>query len=168
MKIFQLMLVMTLGLAVLCDTPEDQEEIGLLSEPVLELARCSVDGFKDWYVVGSFCAKHFTQKHSFPDAEKACRAKHPRGHLISLHDGTMNNDVKALTRSQAWIGGYKLDCGRDWIWTDGSKWCYQNWVPGEPNNSGRCAHINWHTHGKFDDTRCCNRKTFICAFPLAQ
>ncbi|XP_062387058.1 lectin-like [Sardina pilchardus] len=163
MKIFRLMLMMTLGIPVLCARE--------IHKPTLNLTECPIKGYKIWYMVGPYCARHFHKPLEFGKAELRCRKQHADGHLISVHNNKTNNELTILTGSwhtEAWIGGYRLPCVNDFVWTDGSKWDYHNWVPGEPNGSADCIQINWHTSGKFDDAKCCGKRSFVCAFLIKQ
>ena len=38
----------------------------------------------------------------------------------------------------AWLGGYQNSNGADepWRWSDGSAWDFENWMSGQPSNSG--------------------------------
>ncbi|KAL2099096.1 hypothetical protein ACEWY4_005576 [Coilia grayii] len=149
--LFKLMLVMTFGCSV------------------LSFQGCPTQGYREWVIVGSHCAKHFHEEHNFGEAERICQGQHENGHLISVHDGKANDDLRVLTGNwykRTWIGGQKMPYANSWMWTDGSKWNYQNWVPGEPDGIGDCVQINYHTPGKFDDVQCWSKRGFVCAFPI--
>ncbi|XP_062387056.1 lectin-like isoform X2 [Sardina pilchardus] len=159
MKIFRLMLVMAVGFPVLSGKE--------IQKSTLKLSGCPIQGYKAWFKVGPYCAQHFHQSLGFGKAELRCRGEHADGHLISVHNGKMNDELKTLTGSwysEAWIGGYKIPCTNDFAWTDGSKWDYHNWVPGQPDGSSDCVQINWHTPGMFDDADCCDQRSYVCAF----
>ena len=47
-----------------------------------------------------------------------------------------------------------MDDQNVWGWSDGSKWSYTNWSPGNPNNRGGMQDyvtINFNNPGQWDD-----------------
>ena len=66
-----------------------------------------------------------------------------------------------------WIGGKSGNTGEDWSWTDGSRWSYTNWGPGQPSGGygdGSCVHINWNGgQGYWADSNCDNEYSYFCS-----
>uniref|UniRef100_H2ZUB7 C-type lectin domain-containing protein n=2 Tax=Latimeria chalumnae TaxID=7897 RepID=H2ZUB7_LATCH len=108
---------------------------------------------------------------NFASAEMHCR-RFQNGRLVSIHNYCQNQAVYRLTRKgcralRVWIGGFELFKSYKFIWTDGSSWNYNNWVPGQPDNTANvedCVEMNWHTRSKWNDHGCYNRKPFVCHY----
>uniref|UniRef100_A0A4W5JV49 C-type lectin domain-containing protein n=1 Tax=Hucho hucho TaxID=62062 RepID=A0A4W5JV49_9TELE len=71
--------------------------------------------------------------------------------LASVHNYWENNNLQQLVLKNTgqhhatWIGGSDAVQNRQWFWSDGSKFDYQNWEKREPNNYGGrepCIHMN--------------------------
>ena len=58
------------------------------------------------------------------------------GDLASVGSAAENNFIRSLSSEGLWLGG--TDSGQEgrFVWTDGTAWTYQNWAPGQPDNSG--------------------------------
>ncbi|XP_030641610.1 galactose-specific lectin nattectin-like [Chanos chanos] len=69
-------------------------------------------------------------------------------------------------RTRTWIGGLKyLKTGR-FIWLDGARWSYADWLPGEPNDTvGVEDCVELLSNGKFNDMPCWDLRAFICSYP---
>ncbi|XP_048861446.1 lectin-like isoform X1 [Brienomyrus brachyistius] len=133
--------------------------------------RCG--GQRYWQKVGRYCAKYFNTPSSFADAESACRQAASGGHLVSVHDEQTNADVLAIvleynpSSPRIWLGGQRFGQSNTFIWTDGSPWDFEKWVPDQPDNAGNhenCVEMNWKDLGEWNDDWCIKRKPFICAF----
>ena len=63
-----------------------------------------------------------------------------------------------------WVGGYRTGSGNDFEWEDGSSWDYDNWAPGQPDNSnGNQDHVLIHWSGSmWDDNG--PEQLLICLF----
>lgn len=68
------------------------------------------------------------------------------GHLVSIGSEAENEFVRVEFGNalgvdrRVWIGCTDEGSEGSWRWSDGSKLSYQNWNPGEPNNSGGTEH----------------------------
>jgi len=84
------------------------------------------------------CYKFISTATFWTDAGKTCKSatNSTTANLASVHDITTFNFLKTLTKSRAWLGGFRVTVTSAWQWTDGSKWSYSNWEHGEPNNYG--------------------------------
>ncbi|XP_028668155.1 lectin-like [Erpetoichthys calabaricus] len=135
---------------------------------------CPLKNFSDWYVVGSYCVKYFGQPQlNFSEAEFFCRKTVIGGHMVSVHSEEANSQILVLTMKfnasnpRIWMGGLELFRTNRFIWTDGSDWNYDAWVPGQPDNTANiedCVEMNWKANGKWNDGKCNLEKPFICAF----
>ncbi|XP_036407680.1 lectin-like [Megalops cyprinoides] len=134
---------------------------------------CDINKYADWYRVGSYCLKYFNTSLNFSDAEFFCRNAAPGGHLVSVHSEQANTDLLCIvmkhnaSHPRIWMGGMELFQSNKFIWIDGSRWEYQNWVPGQPDNTRNkedCVEMNWSRTGKWNDDTCSNKKTVVCSF----
>jgi len=89
------------------------------------------------------CYKFVQKKITWSEAHRECLSMIPtssppalpvtRGPLPSIRDEEENHFVDSLLLAahlDAWLGGHLLGDG-SWIWTDGSKWTYDNWRCGQ-------------------------------------
>ncbi|XP_043940808.1 lectin-like [Protopterus annectens] len=113
---------------------------------------------------------------AFTDAEMYCRRHGTNGHLVSIHDAKLNKLVLHLvkhTRGKSphstWIGGMRFLKTENFIWTDGSKWDYNSWLPGEPNNLQQkelCSEMYTADYkpGLWNDADCTKKNPFVCFY----
>ena len=77
------------------------------------------------------------------------------GELASVPDKDTNDFLsyaEVTGGRRSWIGGQKVD--GEWTWSDGTPWDFENWLPGQPDNSdNRQAYvsINFGRVEKWDD-----------------
>lgn len=72
--------------------------------------------------------------------------------LASIENTNENEIITGLIEGfeHLWIGGSK-ESGSSWEWSDGTKWAFDNWNTGEPNNAGgneNCLEIT--SNGKWN------------------
>merc|ERR1712013_384975 len=96
------------------------------------------------------------------------------GNLASIRSREENEFVESLTsryNSYHWIGGSDAVSEGEWVWSDGSSWVYQNWLPDKPDGgrNKNCLaidtmlHVNRPGDGKWRDWSCSQDKPFfIC------
>ncbi|KAG9330489.1 hypothetical protein JZ751_024203, partial [Albula glossodonta] len=133
---------------------------------------CKKANGTNWYKVGSYCVKHFKGPVNFGVAESNCARQAPGGHLVSLHNEEENSAVHCIimkysaSSPRTWMGGLQIPSTKTYIWTDGSPWDYQAWVPGEPKqtNSEHCVEMNWKENEKWNDVKCLEELGYVCAF----
>ncbi|KAG9329801.1 hypothetical protein JZ751_029572, partial [Albula glossodonta] len=121
---------------------------------------CNKWGYTSWYRVGSYCSN--------------CARQAPGGHLVSLHSEQENSAVLSIimkysaSSPRTWMGGLQIPSTKTYIWTDGSPWNYDAWVPGEPSHGKQehCLEMNWSEHGKWNDLACWKKLGYMCAFKL--
>ncbi|KAM4611391.1 C-type lectin lectoxin-Thr1-like isoform 1-T2 [Polymixia lowei] len=164
------------------DIEEDDEEMRMIEEQKeeqdegkCEMPRaCSLNAYKDWYRMGSYCIKYFRTPQNFSNAEMNCRSAAPGGHLVSVHNSEQNSNLLCVVmkfnahKPRIWMGGFELFQSGRYVWTDASSWNFQAWTPGEPtnrwNNKEDCVEMNWSKIGKWNDHSCHLDKPYVCSF----
>ncbi|XP_035263504.1 macrophage mannose receptor 1 [Anguilla anguilla] len=121
-------------------------------------------------IINKICYQFFRGPKRADDAELFCQDSFQNGHLASvtsryLHQQMMRlmiQDGGAYTRT--WIGGLRyLETGR-FIWLDGSRWSYADWLSGEPSNTAGVENcVELLSNGKFNDMPCWDLRAFICS-----
>ncbi|KAL1261850.1 hypothetical protein QQF64_007115 [Cirrhinus molitorella] len=105
---------------------------------------------------------------TWKDAEVTCLDH--GGNLASVHSHGEHDFIKGLVKSSKtfWIGGFDAVSEGTWFWSDGSKMKFTLWSPTEPNNQGgveHCIETNFRAKGLWNDQKCTNKLTFVCARP---
>merc|ERR1712154_571026 len=98
------------------------------------------------------CYKYFKSWKSWSEARASCQAA--GGDLASAGDEATNDFLSGLTSFRAWIGGRRVaTASREWIWTDGTTWGFENWSWGNPNNfiAQNSLVINYGRRGQWND-----------------
>ncbi|XP_039599137.1 lectin-like [Polypterus senegalus] len=122
-----------------------------------------------WVSYSGKCYQYFPIKKTWIDAELYCVSL--GGNLASVHSRADNQFISSLIRSRdatgptSWLGGSNCVQTSSWLWTDGSKWDFASWNPGEPNNVGgieHCLHTNYKAQGGWNDIICANQYLFVC------
>ena len=85
--------------------------------------------------------------------------------LASIHSSSDNVQViGAINSTNGWIGFTDIAAESEWKWVDGTNEAlYENWSPGQPDQSGEedCAQIL--ADGTWSDTNCSSKKNyFVC------
>jgi len=121
------------------------------------------------------CYKFIQKKGTWSEARRDCLSKvispNPpklpitRVNLVSIKDDEENHFVDSLLVPShcqgAWIGGHLLGDG-SWLWTDGSKWTYDNWKCGQNVREDSLflkANGDWNV-GRFSDILC----GYVCQY----
>ncbi|XP_047436565.1 ladderlectin-like [Mugil cephalus] len=103
-------------------------------------------------------------------AEKNCQSL--GGNLASVRNIYEYHKIQWLIlhkthrQQQAWIGGSDCQQNGVWLWSDGTRFHYSNWCPGEPNNGQRaqhCLQINYGASKCWDDVQCNVHRPSVCA-----
>ncbi|KAL7881588.1 hypothetical protein AOLI_G00084360 [Acnodon oligacanthus] len=122
-------------------------------------------------VINSKCYQFFRGPKRAADAEFFCQQQFPDGHLASVTSSYIHQHMMVLMdknggRRRTWIGGLRyLDTER-FIWLDGTRWGYADWLPGEPNNTAGVENcVELLSNGKFNDMPCWDLRAFICSYP---
>uniref|UniRef100_A0AAY5L9C5 C-type lectin domain-containing protein n=1 Tax=Esox lucius TaxID=8010 RepID=A0AAY5L9C5_ESOLU len=105
-----------------------------------------------WANYGKVCYQYVSILASWTDAELICLQL--GGNLASVHSLSEYN--------------FLLSEGV-WLWSDGSRFTYQKWNRGEPNNAGgreNCMQMNFGAEGGQNDSNCVLQNPFMCARKL--
>ncbi|KAL2081420.1 hypothetical protein ACEWY4_023273 [Coilia grayii] len=123
-------------------------------------------------IIDGRCYRFFRGPMKAPDAEYFCQRNFPQGHLASvtnsyIHQQMMNLMAQNGGYTRTWIGGLRyLDTGR-FIWLDGAHWDYADWLVGEPNNTAGVENcVELLSDSKFNDMPCWDLRAYICSYPL--
>ncbi|KAG8000566.1 Lectin, partial [Nibea albiflora] len=118
------------------------------------------------------CYEFFRGPKKAVDAELFCQQHFHGGHLASITSRNIHAKIMTMMKHQhgrdtrTWVGGLRyLDSGR-FVWLDGSRWTYADWLSGEPNNTSNLEDcIEVLPTGKFNDFTCREPQAFICSYP---
>ncbi|XP_051983299.1 ladderlectin [Xyrauchen texanus] len=122
-----------------------------------------------WSKFGSQCFKYFDEWKTWAEAEQQC-IDHG-GNLVSIHSAASHNFLKTFVQKQAdtmtrtWIGGHDATQDYIWFWSDGSKFDYNDWHSGEPNNGGeseKCVEMAYGVELRWNDANCGTRLPSVC------
>ena len=148
----------------------------LLKSPecnIISILGCPVG----WHKYDEKCLKYFQTQKTWKEASESCKKISSRSDLVSVPDAATNEFIltKVATADQdkvgrVWTGGHQNSAGT-WVWSDGSRWSYADWYPGEPNNAGgdedylEIITLNYPTakyKGKWNDHRNSHKAAYIC------
>ncbi|XP_027143949.1 galactose-specific lectin nattectin-like isoform X24 [Larimichthys crocea] len=120
--------------------------------------RCRGGG---WRRYGKIYYRYFSSSRTWARAQYYCRAI--GGNLASVHSTYENNVIRAVARNRAvWIGFSDAQQNGYWFWSDGTRFNYQKWCSGQPDNSGRKQHCAYKRGTCWDDVSCSSRLPFVC------
>ncbi|XP_051256190.1 ladderlectin-like [Dicentrarchus labrax] len=105
---------------------------------------------------------------TWADAEKHCQSF--GANLASIHNVYDYHVVQHLIlrmtheQKQAWVGGSDAQQEGYWFWSDGTRFVYNNWCSGEPNdaNGQHCLQINFSVKKCWDDVQCHYKLPSVC------
>ncbi|XP_056154616.1 ladderlectin-like [Lampris incognitus] len=126
-----------------------------------------------WSGFGSRCFIYINSPRSWPQAEQYC--VHFGATLASVHSSNEYYFIQEVVRRRTgefprtWIGGIDAVQENLWFWSDGSRFDYQNWLRGEPNNSAggeHCIEMNFGDPKQWNDSICGGQRGFVCAKTL--
>ncbi|XP_041091572.1 lectin-like [Polyodon spathula] len=141
--------------------------------PAEENEPCDIEALSNCTKIGSWCYQYFPGPLSFYSANEFCRNRGCGGRLASIHSYKENKLVFKLVRKgspslqRAWIGGLRFPKSNLFIWTDGTKWDYTNWAPGQPDNwhnDEDCVHFTQCHPSLWNDLSCSTPQGFVCKF----
>ncbi|XP_042560807.1 ladderlectin-like [Clupea harengus] len=102
-----------------------------------------------WTPYGTRCFQFVSTARTWAESESHCVAM--GGNLASVHSIAEYSFIQELIRKRTqgaprtWIGGYDAAQEGLWFWSDGSRFDYTNWAPGQPDNAGgeHCVEMNF-------------------------
>ncbi|KAM9400880.1 uncharacterized protein ACWYII_030681 isoform 1-T2 [Salvelinus alpinus] len=137
---------------------------------------------KGWHRYKKHCYHYFPFMSTWPEAERKCL--HLRGNLASVHSLPQYRFLQSVIRKstkkfqRTWIGANDAIKEGLWLWSDGSRFIYQNWAPGQPSNSDHfvvndnsnsrehCMEMNYGASRGQNDSPCWNKRPFLCSRKL--
>lgn len=121
-----------------------------------------------WDHFGHQCFVFIDSRKTWTEAEGYCLFED--ANLATVHGPEENRFLQALTRGEShefpvsWIGGYDAIHMNNWMWTDGSRFDYENWaVDYEPRRTQSCLKMNYGYQKKWINSHCNDTLPFICA-----
>uniref|UniRef100_I3JB01 C-type lectin domain-containing protein n=2 Tax=Oreochromis niloticus TaxID=8128 RepID=I3JB01_ORENI len=140
-----------------------------ISYQVRMLSRCP----RGWTRFRRRCFVYIPRAMSWAHAERNCLSM--GAHLASVHRSSEYRLIQKLTRPHGfrttWIGGTNASGKHVWLWSDGSRFHYTHWCPGEPNNglgNQHCLQINYSGSKCWDDVQCDSHRPSICARKISR
>ncbi|KAL1279900.1 hypothetical protein QQF64_014500 [Cirrhinus molitorella] len=122
-----------------------------------------------WETFERICYKFFDDLKTWAEAEKQCVDLD--GNLASVHSQATHNFLKDFVRGhgrripRVWIGAYDATQDDIWFWSDGSRFDYNNWQTGEPNNyrgPEQCVEMSSGGGQRWNDAQCSTQLNFVC------
>ena len=127
--------------------------------------------------------KYFSTPKTWKEASQSCRQLSSKpSYLVSVPDAATNKFILTAVATpdqdkigRIWTGGHQNSAGA-WVWSDGAKWSFADWYPGEPNNAGgdedylEIITLNYPTDkykGKWNDHRDSHKAPYICQLPTS-
>ncbi|XP_045544740.1 ladderlectin-like [Salmo salar] len=123
-----------------------------------------------WTKYKSRCFMFVNNAMTWPQAENHCLSF--QANLASIKDCVENYNLQQLVlrntgqHQPTWIGGFNSVQNKLWFWSDGSKFDYQSWGQGEPNNYGgneHCLQMNAGGDKTWNDLNCEVKLPMVCA-----
>ena len=105
---------------------------------------------------------------TWEEARQNCLAA--GGDLASILSAQDQSKINNLTESKPyyWIGLNDRAVEGTFVWSDGSALGFTNWNFAQPDDGGGsedCAHVNFPTHGEWNDLPCSLKIKSICKIP---
>ncbi|CAK6973345.1 chondrolectin-like%2C partial [Scomber scombrus] len=122
-----------------------------------------------WTRIYGRCFRYISRPLRWAQAEKYCQRL--GGNLASIHSNWQYRSIQRMIKRachvlrETWIGGSDAQEEKTWLWSDGTRFRFQKWCRGEPNNHLRSQHCLTMNHSAckcWDDNHCWRRKPFVC------
>eukprot|EP00063_Salmo_salar_P037511 XP_014012346.1 PREDICTED: ladderlectin-like [Salmo salar] len=132
-----------------------------------------------WPRYATHCYHYVPVRSTWPEAERRCLRL--GGNLASVHSLPQYRFLQSVIRKstrkvqRTWIGANDAIKEGLWLWSDGSRFNYQNWGPGQPSNynhgvikdntNGRkhCMEMNYGASRCQNDAPCWFTFPFLCS-----
>ncbi|XP_029283126.1 galactose-specific lectin nattectin [Cottoperca gobio] len=121
-----------------------------------------------WSLFGRQCFLFIDSPKTWAEAEGYCLFE--AANLASVHSNVENHFIQALTRADThdfpltWIGGNDCVHFGFWMWSDGSKFQYDNWFEDyKVDRKERCLQMNYEYNKKWHYAFCDEMHPFVCA-----
>ncbi|XP_031417283.1 galactose-specific lectin nattectin-like isoform X1 [Clupea harengus] len=124
----------------------------------------------DCQPLGTRCFKFVSTARSWAESERHCVAM--GGNLASVHSIDEYSFIQDMIRKQTyrnlrtWIGGYDAVKEGLWFWSDGSRFNFITWSPGNPDNylgKEHCIQMNHGGSRLWNDSPCQLACPSVCA-----
>ncbi|XP_029598180.1 ladderlectin-like isoform X2 [Salmo trutta] len=160
--------------------PIESEEMGAKEKRELQTRSSSCP--PGWHRYGTCCYHYVPFLVNWPEAEHYCLLL--GGNLASVHSLSQYNFLQSVIQSSAnraqitWIGANDAIKEGLWLWSDGSRFSYQNWGQRQPDNynygagndntNGRehCMEMNYGGDFRQNDAPCWKQLPFMCSRKL--
>ncbi|XP_022625699.1 ladderlectin-like [Seriola dumerili] len=147
------------------------EEIPNTQSPLGSVHHCSSEYYcpKGWTYFGKKCFTFIDSPKTWAEAEIYCLFE--GANLASIHCYEESHFVMSLTRGdtnsfpQTWIGGFSAIHPGFWMWSDGSKFHYENWHHDHSSDGPdkACLKINYKYDLKWYYESCTESLPFVCS-----
>uniref|UniRef100_A0AC34QUA1 C-type lectin domain-containing protein n=1 Tax=Panagrolaimus sp. JU765 TaxID=591449 RepID=A0AC34QUA1_9BILA len=116
----------------------------------------------------SLCLRFEKNSSAFIIAEDNC--VNFGGHLVSIHDGFTNNFIaqnaglyfNSNSETEYWIGGSDMYTLKNWTWTDGTPFVFNEWNH-QKNATGEDCIGQSLADGRWNADNCFNKKPYVCS-----
>jgi len=133
-------------------------------ETIDEDGACPCDRVEDDGDVYLFCSTD----RAWTAAQRRCASWNY--HLLTIDDAAEDDfafdEILRVDDSRRWWIGYTDQrVEGTWVWEDGTPSGYENWGPGEPNDTGSgedCGQLNRYSDGTWNDEPCTRTLPFVC------
>ncbi|KAH7721298.1 CBN-CLEC-50 protein [Aphelenchoides avenae] len=101
-------------------------------------------------------------------AEEECITRN--GHLAFVSSTQTNAMLRKISSlacaKEFWLdGSWDTEIPRQWSWTDGRRFSYKNWAPGQPTNKEYYCTALGVSNGRWYSRACRTAKPYICKVP---
>ncbi|XP_038586861.1 aggrecan core protein-like [Micropterus salmoides] len=120
-----------------------------------------------WSRFGRRCFVFINSRKTWLEAESYCLFED--ANLASIHSYEENHFIQSLTRAdsfvfpETWIGGFDAIHDSHWLWSDGSKFNYQDWNKEDKEEENEhCLKMNDGYELKWEPESCNDTLPFVC------
>ncbi|CAJ1085707.1 type-2 ice-structuring protein-like [Xyrichtys novacula] len=122
-----------------------------------------------WTEFNGRCFRYFPRALTWAAAEKNCQSL--GGNLASIQNIEEYHEIQRLivagsyNLQLAWVGGNLAHQVTSWLWSDGTRFTYENWCQGDPQNGSgnNCMQVNYSESKCWNDGNCNEVLPFVCS-----